>query len=75
MDDGLYENADDGIVELRRMISAAHVFTEEFDSPMPICGLHACEVKSFGSARGRLSYVHAVLNPAENLSQWRAVKA
>jgi len=51
------------------------VFTEEFDSPMPICGLHACEVKSFGSARGRRSYVHAVLNPAENLSQWRAVKA
>jgi hypothetical protein len=75
MDDGLYEDDDDGIVELRRMISAAHVFTEEFDSPMPICGLHAHEVKSIGSARGRRSYVHAVLNPVENLSQWRAIKA
>jgi hypothetical protein len=42
MGNGLYEDDDDdGIVELRRTISAAHMFIEEFDSPMPICGLHA----------------------------------
>jgi hypothetical protein len=75
MDNGLYEDDDDGVVELRRAVSAAHVFTEKFDSPMPICGLHAREVKSIGSARGRRGYVHAVLNPVENLSQWRALKA
>ncbi|XP_059458399.1 uncharacterized protein LOC132187994 [Corylus avellana] len=75
MDNGLYEDDDDGIVELRRTISATHVFTEEFDSPIPICGLHAREVKSIGSARGRRGYVHVVLNPVENLSQWRVLKA
>ncbi|XP_059433190.1 uncharacterized protein LOC132166403 [Corylus avellana] len=59
MDNDLYDD-DEGIVELRRTISAPPVFTEEFDSPMP---------------RGRHGYVHAVLNPVENLSQWRTVKA
>ena len=69
MDNGLYEDDDnDGIVELRGTIFAAHVFTKEFDSPMPICGLQAREVKSIGSARSRRGYAHAVMNPVQNLS-------
>lgn len=46
------------------------VMTEDADSPMPKkpTGLNY-------SARDRSGYVHAVLNPVENLTQWKAVKA
>jgi hypothetical protein len=74
---GLFED-DDGIVESRRTISAARVFTEEVDCSVPICGLRNGEPKPVGSnpyARDRSTYVHPVLNPVENLTQWKAVKA
>jgi hypothetical protein len=73
---GLFED-DDG--KLRRTTSAAHVFTEEVDSSVPICGLRdGGDTKPVGSnpyARDRSLYVHPVLNPVENLTQWKAVKA
>nr|XP_004495071.1 protein JASON [Cicer arietinum] len=63
----------------RRVINDAvevdHVFTEEVESPIPICER---DVKSIGfnsNARDRSVYVHPVLNPVENLSQWKVVKA
>ncbi|XP_035542070.1 uncharacterized protein LOC108995897 isoform X2 [Juglans regia] len=78
-DNGLYgDDDDDRIVKSRRTISAAHIFTEEVESPMPICALRDGEVKPIGSnpyARDRSVYVHPVLNPVENLTQWKAVKA
>ncbi|XP_059432223.1 actin cytoskeleton-regulatory complex protein PAN1 [Corylus avellana] len=73
---GLFED-DDG--KPRRTTSAAHVFTGEVDSSVPICGLHdGGDAKPVGSnpyARDRSLYVHPVLNPVENLTQWKAVKA
>ncbi|KAK7393370.1 hypothetical protein VNO78_21923 [Psophocarpus tetragonolobus] len=54
---------EDGIVATT---AADHVFVEEVD------------VKSIGSnsnARDRSVYVHPVLNPVENLTQWKVVKA
>lgn len=63
-DNNLDEDDAHGIVESRRTISAAHVFTEE-----------AKPVGSNPYARDRSVYVHPVLNPVENLSQWKAVKA
>ncbi|XP_041005961.1 uncharacterized protein LOC121250807 isoform X1 [Juglans microcarpa x Juglans regia] len=78
-DNGLYgDDDDDRIVKSRRTISAAHIFTEEVESPMPICALRDGEVKPIGSnpyARDRSVYVHPVLNPVENLTQWKVVKA
>ncbi|KAE7997874.1 hypothetical protein FH972_002470 [Carpinus fangiana] len=73
---GFFED-DDG--KSRRTTSAAHVFTEEVDSSVPICGLRdGGDTKPVGSnpyARDRSLYVHPVLNPVENLTQWKAVKA
>lgn len=69
---------DDGIVELRSTVSAPDVFIEEFDSPVLKCGSQAGRIYSIESnpyARHRRSYVHDVLNPVANLSQWRTVKA
>ncbi|KAG6719135.1 hypothetical protein I3843_04G178500 [Carya illinoinensis] len=77
-DDGLYADDDEGIVRSRRTISVANVFTEEADSPKPICALPDGEMEPVGSnqyARRRSAYVHPVLNPVENLTQWKAVKA
>ncbi|XP_041008621.1 uncharacterized protein LOC121252859 [Juglans microcarpa x Juglans regia] len=77
-DDGLYADDDEGIVRSRKTISVAHVFTEEADSTKPICALPDGEMKPIGSnqyARDRSAYVHPVLNPVENLTQWKAVKA
>lgn len=41
---------------------------EEVNSPMPV------GVPAKGGARDRSQYVHPVLNPVENLSQWKEVK-
>ena len=48
-----------------------HGITEE------VCGFPESEVKPIGSnrnARDRSIYVHSVLNPVENISQWKAIK-
>lgn len=52
-----------------------HVFTEEVDSPIPT---YERDVESIGvnfNARDRSVYVHSVLNPVENMAQWKVVKA
>lgn len=52
--------------------------TEEVESPMPVSILNDQEVKTIklkGSVRDRSDYVHPVLNPVENLSQWKTVKS
>jgi len=46
--------------------AADHVFVEEVDMK---------SIESNPSARDRSVYVHAVLNPVENLTQWKVVKA
>ncbi|KAK9945011.1 hypothetical protein M0R45_010543 [Rubus argutus] len=65
-DDGELD-IEDEIVNSKR---GTQVMTEDADSPMPKkpTGLNY-------SARDRSGYVHAVLNPVENLTQWKAVKA
>ncbi|KAA8550720.1 hypothetical protein F0562_002404 [Nyssa sinensis] len=56
--------------------SLARVIKEEVESPMTMSGLPEQQVKSIRScARDRSVYVHPVLNPVENLSQWKAVKS
>ncbi|PON44348.1 eisosome protein [Parasponia andersonii] len=78
-EDDEYEDEDDGeidyedeIVDLKRRNS------EEVNSPMPVSGLLESEIQPIGlnrNARDRSGYVHSVLNPVENLSQWKAIKA
>ncbi|KAL8146916.1 hypothetical protein AgCh_004590 [Apium graveolens] len=63
--------------ESRTSVSLKIVGSEEVDNPMP-CGLPEKEVKTVvmnRNARDRSVYVHPVLNPVENLSQWKAVKS
>ncbi|TXG63877.1 hypothetical protein EZV62_010871 [Acer yangbiense] len=58
--DDLYE--EDGIVESK--IDVAKEEIEEAVKPM----------RANGSARDRSAYIHSVLNPVENLTQWKALK-
>ncbi|XP_015891328.3 protein JASON [Ziziphus jujuba] len=63
---------EDEIVESNRK-----TFVDEVNSPITVCDLPEREVKPIGfnrSVRDRSKYVHSVLNPVENLSQWKAVK-
>src|SRR5262249_23048651 len=71
--DDIYE--DDGIVESKSTgISAAMVIAEDIDGSELQSGLPEREVKPNRHARDRSAYVHPVLNPVENLTQWKAVK-
>ncbi|KAJ7972610.1 Protein JASON [Quillaja saponaria] len=70
---GEYAEIYDGMVDLRTRVAAAQ--TEEVESSNLICGLSDGEVKPNPNARDRSVYVHSVLNPVENLTQWKAVKA
>ncbi|KAF2286785.1 hypothetical protein GH714_030331 [Hevea brasiliensis] len=76
-EDDIYE--DDGILESRSKGSlpagTQPPFTEEIDSPPVISGLPERELKPNPNVRDRSAYVHSVLNPVENLTQWKAVKA
>lgn len=79
IDDGEYEDGelddadlDDEILESRARIFGAQLIGGEVNGSIEE-GL----VQPVGSNRGardRSGYVHAVLNPVENLSQWKAVK-
>ncbi|XVF32344.1 hypothetical protein REPUB_Repub17cG0073800 [Reevesia pubescens] len=71
-EDGDYEDFDDGAVESRNRIPGLGGLNEEVD------GLVEEEVKPIGLVRGvrdRSGNVHSVLNPVENLTQWKTVKA
>ncbi|PNY08234.1 hypothetical protein L195_g004749, partial [Trifolium pratense] len=53
-----------------------HVFAEEVESPIiPTCERDLKTIGLNPNARDRSVYVHPVLNPVENLSQWKIVKA
>lgn len=52
-----------------------HVFTEEVESPMPTCERDVNSIGVNSNARDRSVYVHSVLNPVENMAQWKVVKA
>uniref|UniRef100_A0A2P2NZH6 Uncharacterized protein n=1 Tax=Rhizophora mucronata TaxID=61149 RepID=A0A2P2NZH6_RHIMU len=72
--DGL-DYDDDNVVESRPRMPVDKVVTEEIDSSVVIRSLPERELKSSNNARDRSNYVHPVLNPVENLTQWKAVKA
>ncbi|GMN49036.1 hypothetical protein TIFTF001_018202 [Ficus carica] len=67
-------DGDDGEIEYEDEIVEPKRASEEVNSPMPVSGLLGSEVLN-KNARDRSAYVHSVLNPVENLSQWKAVKA
>ena len=71
-EDDDYEDFDDGAVDSRERIPGLGGVTKEVD------GFDEEEVKPIGLIRGvrdRSGNVHPVLNPVENLTQWKAVKA
>lgn len=73
-----FESIPTSSMESSTETSSARVFTEEVDSHLTMSGLGEREVKTIGSnrkARDRSVYVHPVLNPVENLTQWKAVKS
>ncbi|ESW34579.1 hypothetical protein PHAVU_001G163600 [Phaseolus vulgaris] len=73
--DEIGEDFEDGIVYPRSRNDDNQGFVGEVESPMPV---YDKDVKSIGlnpNVRDRSVYVHSVLNPVENLTQWKAVKA
>ncbi|CAJ1899887.1 unnamed protein product [Sphenostylis stenocarpa] len=73
--DEVGEDFEDGIVYSRSKNGVNQGIFEEVESPIP---MHDKDVKSIGlnpNVRDRSMYVHSVLNPVENLTQWKAVKA
>ncbi|CAK9174350.1 unnamed protein product [Ilex paraguariensis] len=65
-------------IESRKQIDTAETEDKEVNSAVTINVSPGNEMKTFWpnrDARDRGHYVHSVLNPVENLSQWKAVKA
>lgn len=65
-------------MDKEREISSPHKSEKKEVNTKPICVSSPDRKTTLlgnGSARDRSQYVHSVLNPVENLSQWKAVKA
>eukprot|EP00268_Persea_americana_P002162 TRINITY_DN10641_c0_g2_i2.p1 TRINITY_DN10641_c0_g2~~TRINITY_DN10641_c0_g2_i2.p1 ORF type:complete len:462 (-),score=99.18 TRINITY_DN10641_c0_g2_i2:434-1819(-) len=64
-------------MEMERGIFAGHLAFNDVTDVKPICGSpdRKPALLANGNARDRSQYIHSVLNPVENLSQWKAVKA
>ena len=65
-------------IDSRKHVSANETGEKEVNSPMPVHASSDKELKTIGLspiARDRSQYVHSVLNPIENLTQWKAVQA
>ncbi|KAL5768124.1 hypothetical protein ACOSP7_014704 [Xanthoceras sorbifolium] len=66
-------------IDSRKHVCEIEFGEKEVNSPMPIRSSSIQEVEEIGSSgngRGdRSQYVHSVLNPVENLTQWKVVKA
>lgn len=65
-------------IESGNEVSSAQVTAEEVKSPMAVSGFADQAIRPIGlnrNARDRSIYVHPVLNPVENLTQWKAVKS
>lgn len=74
--DDAYEDENDEFFESR--IAGRKLDSKEIDSSVVISGLDEEEARPImvnRAARNRSGYVHSVLNPVENLTQWKAVKA
>ncbi|GKV01773.1 hypothetical protein SLEP1_g14302 [Rubroshorea leprosula] len=71
-DDDFDEDLDDEILESKTRICGAQVVKEDIDGSIEEV---LQPIGSNQSVRDRSVYVHAVLNPVENLTQWKAVKA
>ncbi|XP_010522560.1 PREDICTED: eisosome protein SEG2 [Tarenaya hassleriana] len=75
LDEDYYSDSDD-YYETKLLNQAKDVYTEEIaDNGLDIGEIEAKPRGSNASARDRSGYVHPVLNPVENLSQWKAVKS
>ncbi|GKU86239.1 hypothetical protein SLEP1_g788 [Rubroshorea leprosula] len=72
LDDDFDEDLDDEILGSRVRICEAQQVKEEVDGSV---GEVVQPIGSNPGARDRSAYIHAVLNPVENLTQWKAVKA
>ncbi|KAG5043622.1 hypothetical protein GLYMA_03G166000v4 [Glycine max] len=73
--DEVEEDFEDGIVYSRSRNGANQVVVGEVESPIP---MHDKDLKSIGlnsNVRDRSVYVNPLLNPVENLTQWKTVKA
>ncbi|XP_014495260.1 uncharacterized protein LOC106757165 [Vigna radiata var. radiata] len=73
--DEMGEDFEDGIVYSSSRNGDNQEVVAEVESPIPV---YDKDVKSIGlnpNVRDRSVYVHSVLNPVENLTQWKAVKA
>ncbi|KAM4108777.1 hypothetical protein ACJW30_03G071900 [Castanea mollissima] len=65
-------------IDSRKYVSANETGEKEVNSPMPVHASSDKELKTIGLspiARDRSQYVHSVLNPIENLTQWKTVQA
>ncbi|XP_054779855.1 protein JASON [Prosopis cineraria] len=72
------DDFDDEIEYTKARTSAAHMAAEEMKSPIPsgaLCESEAKPMVTNPNARDRSVFVHPVLNPVENLTQWKVVKA
>ncbi|XP_058094781.1 uncharacterized protein LOC131240520 [Magnolia sinica] len=80
-EDSDFEDEDDDSEEeesFESYFSRSPLAVKEDDDWRPFCG-SSPDRKSVllvkGNARDRSQYVHSVLNPVENLTQWKAIKA
>ncbi|XP_021888540.1 DNA ligase 1 [Carica papaya] len=72
-DDGMLDDQDDDGYYEDMICRVKRVYTEEIEEEEE--GLKGMkEMGRNGGARDRSGYVHSVLNPVENLTQWKAVK-
>ncbi|MED6205835.1 hypothetical protein PIB30_021301 [Stylosanthes scabra] len=69
------DDFEDGLICSRPRISVNQVFVHEVEDPMLNCDSDLRSIGSNPNARDRSAYVHPVLNPVENLTQWKAVRA
>lgn len=58
-------------IESRKRVCEVEMGEKEVNSPMPKCRAN----QQLDEARDGSQYVHSVLNPADNLTQWKVVKA
>ncbi|KAF7131724.1 hypothetical protein RHSIM_Rhsim09G0135100 [Rhododendron simsii] len=62
-------------IESRNQVSAPEIDEKEVNSPIPVRSSRECELKSIGPIQNERRDLGSVLNPVENLTQWRASKS
>ncbi|KAF7132919.1 hypothetical protein RHSIM_Rhsim09G0134700 [Rhododendron simsii] len=63
-------------IESRNQVSAPEIDEKEVNSPIQVRSSRECELKSIGPNQNeRRRDLGSVLNPVENLTQWRASKS